>query len=164
MGSCTVCEEEISPSFQASLLIREEMVQENMNYVDRVLDSDLPVVDDITNMLRTLEPPSLTHGLALQIYATKSELLEQLNELATAIDMQRRWIDCRSHLLGEDYFDEQTGFALERLGDMMGKAGDEKGALKAYQKAVVAFQTYRGSSSSYAKCAMNKVASVQNSS
>ena len=124
--------------------------------------ADLGIPRDVTANIRSIKPPHSHHGVALPIYRAQFELCDQMGQFSKAIAAERRWIDCRFQLHGQDYLDEQTGFGYERLGDVLVKGRDWKGALEAYQRAVRALMIARGESSEpYSKCAMEKVVFVQ---
>ena len=157
---CHVCGESAPASFEETMLEQEDDTRRKIDYVDYVADNGLRV--DITVALKNLKPPHESHALALQIYRAQCEVFEQTNALERAIMVQRKWINCRFRLHGEDYLDEHTGFGYERLGDLLVQTRDWERAKNAFQKAVRALQISRGGSSEpYTKCAMNKLVGVQ---
>jgi hypothetical protein len=157
---CNVCSEAPPAKYTEQMLDNEEKTRSAINYVDRVADYGLPV--DVTRSIQLLKPPCERHGVAIQIYQAQSELYEQQGRLAQAILVQRKLINCRLRIHGEEYLDEQTGFQYERLGHLLVDDGDWPGAQKVYQRAVQALQIARGGSDEpYSQCAINKLISVQ---
>ena len=158
--ACVKCQKTAPADHQEDTLNLEKRIQQEIDCVDRVADLGIP--RDVTANVRSIKPPHSHHGVALPICRAQFELCDQMGQFSKAIAAERRWIDCRFQLHGQDYLDEQTGFGYERLGDVLVKGRDWKGASEAYQRAVRALMIARGESSEpYSKCAMEKVVFVQ---
>ena len=159
---CTSCGIRATEDYMHKVMKEEIALVREFNELDTIANTDGIV--SVRDRIRRLDPPHKYHSLAEKVYQIQGELHSALGEYKSSAEAYAKAIDCRVSILGTDYWSQATAFTCEKLGDALKNVNVEE-AEEAYRRTVRALELMRGGAQSdpYAKCAMEKLLTVQNS-
>jgi len=159
---CTSCGASATEEYLQKMMRDEIALVKEINDIDSIANKDgLAAVRD---RIHRLDPPHKYHSLAEKCYQLKGELHSVLREYRLSAEAYAKAIDCRISILGRDYMSQATAFTCEKMGDALTYVNMEE-AEEAYRRTVRVLELMRGGAHTdpYAKCAMDKLLTVQNS-
>lgn len=159
---CTFCRTPATKEYTQKVIREEIALVHNINEVNEKADTQGIV--SVRDRIHRLEPPHKYHSLAEKCYLLQGELYSALGEYKSSAEAYAKAVDCRISILGKDYWSQATAFTCEKMGDALTFVNIEE-AEKAYRRTFRALELMRGDAQSdpYAKCALEKLLTVQNS-
>jgi len=159
---CTSCGTSATKEYLHKLMKEEIALVHEINEINGIADTDGIVA--VSDKIHRLDPPHKHHSLAEKCYQLQGELHSVSGEYKLSAEAYAKAIDCRTSILGTDHMSQATAFTCEKMGDALKYVNIEE-AEEAYRRTVRALELMRGGAhiDPYAKCAMVKLLTVQNS-
>lgn len=160
--NCTCCGESATQEYLHKVLKEEIALVHEINDINAIADT--MGLARVSDRIHRLDPPHKYHSLAEKCYQLKGELHSVLGEYKLSAQAYAKAIDCRIAILGRDFMSQATAFTCEKMGDALMYVNLEE-AEEAYRRTVRVLELMRGSAHKdpYAKCALEKLLTVQNS-
>ena len=158
---CTSCGAIATEDYLRDVMKEEIALVREINDVDAIADAD--GLDAVSDRIHRLHPPHEYHSLAEKCYLLQGELHSAHGEYKLSAEAYAKALDCRISILGTNYLSQAAAFTCEKMGDALKHVNIEE-AEEAYRRAVRVLELMRGGAHSdpYAKCAMEKLLTVQN--
>jgi hypothetical protein len=142
--------------------ILENAIQSELDVLNRLLDSGLPLSDFDSNRIMQVRPPHPLHYLASDnLFIVQGKQLERAGDANGYIAACRDRLQCYEAILGIDFPNSLTAIACEMLADALQSNGEWEQAERLYQKTVRILQITDGSSRPLSQCAMQKLLDLQ---
>jgi len=158
---CTSCGAGATEDYLYEVMKKEIALVREINEVDAIAEID--GLEAVSDRIQRLCPPHEYHSLAEKCYLLQGELHSVLGEYKLSAEAYAKALDCRISILGANYLSQATAFTCEKMGDALKHVNIEE-AEEAYRRTVRVLELMRGGAHTdpYAKCAMEKLLTVQN--